>query len=93
MKLNKETKQMAEDLGLSEADAVVMQMKSQLYERASEAINNSDLTHDAIAKKVGTSRARISRISKMGENSVSIELLVKIIVAVDKKLPFKFTAA
>ena len=84
---------MAEDLGLSEADAVVMQMKSQLYERASEAINNSDLTHDAIAKKVGTSRARISRISKMGENSVSIELLVKIIVAVDKKLPFKFTAA
>ena len=93
MKLDKETKKMAKDLGLSEADAVVMQMKSQLYEHASEAINKSDLTHEVIAQKVGTSRARISRISKMGENSISIELLVKIIVAVDQKLPFKFTAA
>ena len=93
MKLNKQTKRMAKDLGLSEAEAVVMQMKSHLYELASESINNSDLTHEEIAKKVGTSRARISRISKMGENSISIELLVKIIVAVDQKIPFKFPAA
>lgn len=93
MKLSKQTKQMAKDLGLSEADAVVMQMKSQLYELASEAISQSDLTHEVIAKKVGTSRARISRVANLGENSVSIELLVKIIVAVEQKLPFKFTAA
>ena len=93
MKINKQTKQIAKDLGLTDADAVVMQMKSQLYELASEAINNSELTHQAVAGKVGTSRARISRISKMGENSISIELLIKIIVAVDHKVPFKFTAA
>lgn len=93
MKINKQTKQMAKDLGLTEADAVVMQMKSHLYEVACEAINSSELTHEAIAKKVGTSRARISRVSKMGENSISIELLVKIIVVVDQKLPFRFTAA
>ena len=93
MKISKNARQLAEDLGLSDAEAVVMEMKSKLYEAAQSAILKSDLTHEAIAKKVGTSRARISRISKMGENSISIELLIKIIVALDEKVPFKFTAA
>jgi len=93
MKISKNTKQVAKDLGLSEAEAVVMEMKSKLYEAAQGAILRSKLTHASIAEKVGTSRARISRISKMGENSISIELLLKIIVALDEKVPFKFTAA
>lgn len=93
MKISKNAKQLAKDLGLNDAEAVVMEIKSKLYESAQDAILSSKLTHESIAEKIGTSRARISRISKMGENSISIELLVKIIVTLDEKVPFKFTTA
>ena len=89
MKLSKATKQLAKDLGLNEADAVVMELKSKLYSLASNSIQKSKLTHEEIAKKIGTSRARITRIANLGENSVSIELLVKVIVTLDSKVPLK----
>lgn len=92
MKLNKQAKILAEDLGLSDADAVVMELKSKLYDRASKSIKKSNLSHEDIAKKIGTSRSRITRIANLGENSLSIELLVKLIVALDNKSPLKLSA-
>ena len=93
MKISKEAKEMARELGLNEADTVIMELKSTLYTQAALAIKNSIDSHDNIAKKIGTSRARITRISNMGENSVSIDLLIKIIVVLDKRVPFRLTAA
>ena len=70
-----------------------MELKSKLYEHAAKAIKSAKDSHEEIAEKVGTSRARITRISNHGENSISIELLVKIIVALEHKIPFKLIAA
>lgn len=89
MKLSKQAKALAEDLGLNELDAAVMELKAKLYQQASSSIQKSKLTHEVIAKKVGTSRARITRISNLGENSLSMELLIKIIVALENKIPLK----
>lgn len=89
MKMSKQTKSLASDLNLNDAEAAVMELKSQLYQQASKSILKSKLTHEAIAKKIGTSRARITRIANIGENSLSIELLVKIIVTLDHKMPLK----
>lgn len=89
LRLTKNAKQLAEDLGLSEADTVVMELKSKLYSLASRSIQKSKLTHDEIANKIGTSRARITRISNLGENSLTIEHLVKIIVTLDRKIPLQ----
>lgn len=89
MKLSKNTKELANDLGLSDAEAAVMELKAQLYQQASKSILKSKLTHEDIAKKIGTSRARITRIANLGENSLSMELLVKIIVALSHKMPLK----
>ena len=83
---------MAKDLGLSEADAILMDLRATLYTQAALKIKNSKESHEVIAKKVGTSRARITRISNMGENSISIDLLIKILVVLEKKLPFKIAA-
>ncbi|MNL45666.1 helix-turn-helix protein [compost metagenome] len=89
MKMSKQAKELAADLGLSDAEAVVMELKSQLYQQASKSILKSKLTHEEVAKKIGTSRARITRIANLGENSLSMELLVKIIVALENKIPLK----
>ncbi len=92
MKLAKQAKNMAEDLSLSEADAIMMEFKSNLYIRVVLGIQNSNDSHKKIAEKVGTSRARITRISNMGENSVSVDILIKILIVLENKLPFKIAA-
>lgn len=92
MKLSKEAKQMAEDLGLSEVDAYIMELKAKLYSKSSKLIKSSKLTHEQIAKLIGTSRSRISRIASMGENNVSIELLLKLIAALEGKSAIKVAA-
>lgn len=92
MKLNKEAKKLADDLGLSAVDASIMDLKAKLYTKSADLINESELTHEEIAKKIGTSRARISRISKMGENNVSIELLIKLVAVLEDEMPVRFVA-
>lgn len=92
MKLSKHAKKLAADLGLSDVDAYLMELKSNLYHKAAKEIKNSDLTHQEIAKLVGTSRARITRLANMGENNVSIELLIKVIGSIEKEIPLKYVA-
>ncbi|MFN7729668.1 MAG: XRE family transcriptional regulator [Pseudobdellovibrionaceae bacterium] len=89
MKMNKHAKALADDLNLNEAEAAVMELKAKLYQQAAKSISKSKLTHEAIAKKVGTSRARITRIANLGENSLSVELLLKLIVSLDHRMPLK----
>jgi predicted XRE-type DNA-binding protein len=89
MKMNKNAKALADDLNLNEAEAAVMELKAKLYQQAAKSIAKSKLTHEAIAKKVGTSRARITRIANLGENSLSVELLLKLIVSLDHRMPLK----
>ena len=93
MKISPHARKLAKDLELSDADAAIMELKSLLYERAAQAIQQSEESHEAIAAKLGTSRARITRISNRGENSISIDLLLKIIVVLEKKIPFRLVAA
>ena len=92
MKISKEAKILAEDLGLSEVDAYIMELKSKLYSRSSELIKSSKLTHEQIAKQIGTSRSRINRIANKGENNVSIELLLKLIAVLEGKSAIKLAA-
>ena len=89
MKMNKHAKALASDLNLNEAEAAVMELKAKLYQQAAKSISKSKLTHEEIAKKVGTSRARITRIANLGENSLSVELLLKLIVSLDHRMPLK----
>ncbi len=83
LKLSKEAKKTADDLGLSQIDAYMIDLKSKLYVKSANLIKVSKLTHAQIAARIGTSRSRISRIANHGENSLSIELLIKIIATLD----------
>lgn len=89
MRMTKMAKALAADLNLSEADALVMELKAQLYRQAAKCILKSKLTHEEIAKRVGTSRARITRIANLGENSLSLELLLRVITTLDRRMPVK----
>lgn len=92
MKISKEAKRMAEDLGISEVDAYIMDLKAKLYTKSSQLIKASKLTHEQIAKQIGTSRSRVNRIANKGENNVSIELLLKLIAVLEGKSAIKIAA-
>lgn len=85
MKISKAARQMAKDLGLSEADAYIMELKTKLYIRSADLIKSSKLSHGEIAKQIGTSRSRVNRISNHAEMFVSIELLIKLIAVLEGK--------
>lgn len=89
MRSSKKVKQLAVDLELSEVDTYVMELKAKLYLRSSKLIQGSAFTHEEIAKKIGTSRSRINRIANLGENSLSIEILIKIITLLEGKSVFR----
>jgi len=89
MKLSKRAKELASDLNLNDAEAAVMELKAQLYQQAAKSIAKSNLTHAEIAKRIGTSRARVTRIANLGENSLSMELLIKIITSLTNKIPLR----
>lgn len=92
MKISKEAKRLAQDLGLSDVDAYIMELKSKLYTRSSELIKASKLTHEQIAIQIGTSRSRINRIANKSENNISIEILLKIIGVLDGTSAIKLAA-
>lgn len=92
MRLSKEAKRIAEDLGLSEADAYIMELKAKLYTKSSDLIKESKLKHEEIAQLIGTSRSRINRIANKGENSVSIEILLKLIAVLEGTAAIKVAA-
>ena len=66
-----------------------MELKAELYRQAANSIQKSKLTHEEIAARVGTSRARITRIANFGENSLSLEILIKVITTIEHRLPLK----
>jgi predicted XRE-type DNA-binding protein len=92
MKISKEAKRLAEDLGLSEVDAYMIELKAKLYTRSANLIRSSKLNHEEIAKLMGTSRSRINRIANNGENNVSMELLIKLITILEGKPAIKLVA-
>ncbi len=92
MKISKEAKKLAKDLGLSEVDAYIMELKAKLYIRSSNLIKSSKLTHEQIANLIGTSRSRVNRIANKGENNVSMEILMKLIAALEGKEAIKIAA-
>jgi predicted XRE-type DNA-binding protein len=69
-----------------------MEIKSKLYFKSSKLIKSSKLTHEQIAKLIGTSRSRINRIANKGENNVSLETLIKLITALKGKSAIKIAA-
>jgi predicted XRE-type DNA-binding protein len=79
-------------LHIRELDAYVMDLKSKLYSRCAKLVRESSMTHEQIAKAVGTSRARVSRIASMGENSLSIEVCIKIIKLIKEDENFTLIA-
>lgn|GEM_PF-2931251 len=68
-------------LGLNSVETATMIYRAELAELVSNAIEKSLLTHAQIAQIAGTARATVTRIAQLNTQSISSDLLVRVLAA------------
>lgn len=82
--------QLAEALGLERAAGVEIAVRSALNNKIIEEVARRGLTHAELATLVGTSRPRITNILNRNTQSVSTDLLLRVlgVLGVSAKVTF-----
>lgn len=88
----KTPKELASVLGLTDADAELMEYKARLSELAEKAITKSGLTINEIVERSGVARSKVSAIKNGNVGGISCDLFMKVIVASGAKLSFKMAS-
>lgn len=70
----------ADFLGLSDEEAVYVELKLKLANRLKETRRKSHLTQTQLAKKIDSSQSRVAKM-ETGDRSVSLDLLIKSLLA------------
>ena len=71
--------ELADVLGLSPADALEIEVRSELNNRIIQIVQKSSLTHAEVAKAAHTSRSRVTAILNRDTHDVSTDLLLRIL--------------
>ena len=83
--------ELAEALGLSASHGHRWELRSQLVTKIIEAVKRDGLTHEDVAKKVKTSRTRITSILNRNIDDVSTDLLLRILETFGYKVTLSVT--
>lgn len=86
--------ELAAVLGLTPADGVEIEIRSDLNDKIIEVVKKRGLTHDQVAKLARTSRTRVTAILNRNTQNVSTDLMLRVLAAlgVQAKLRFKSSA-
>ena len=82
--------QLAQALGLTPADAVELDVRSQLNDKIIEVVRKSGLTHAEVAKAARTSRSRLTAVLNRDRTSVSTDLMLRILAALGYRTTVRF---
>ena len=88
--ISKNSRELAKDLGLSPADALEWEVRHSITIKIIESANNTKVTVTELAKKSGTSRARVTRILKGDSLGISIDVLLRVLGASGQTLKLSF---
>ena len=84
-------RELAKALGLTPADGVEIEIRSDLNDKIIEVVNKRGLTHSQVAKLAHTSRTRVTAILNRNTHDISTDLMLRILASlgVQAKLQFK----
>ena len=90
----RDAKELAKALGLSPADGVEIEIRSDLNDKIIQVVNKRGLTHSQVAKLARTSRTRVTAILNRNTHDISTDLMLRVLAAlgVHAKLQFKKAA-
>lgn len=87
--------ELAKALGLSPADGLEMEVRSDLNDKIIEVVKKKGLTHAEVAKLAKTSRTRVTALLNRNSKDISTDLMLRILgaIGVHAKMQFKTHAA
>ncbi len=87
-------KELAKALGLTPADGLEIEIRSDLNDKIIEVVNKRGLTHAQIAKLARTSRTRVTAILNRNTHDISTDLMLRVLasIGVQARLQFKKAA-
>ena len=89
----KDAAELADVLGLTPADGVEIQLRSDLNDKIIEAARKAGLTHAQVAKLAQTSRSRITAILNRNTKDVSTDLMLRILASLGYRAKVTFSRA
>lgn len=87
------SKELADVLGLTDADRAAMEVQLELAEQIGVEIRKSGMTHAQLARLAGASRPRITAILNGNVDGVSTDLLLRILAALGVRVRLRFHRA
>ena len=89
----KDTKTLANDLGLSKEQGAIADMKAKLTKEVIKTINRMEVTHQEVADSSGVPRSAITGIANGSLQKVTLDRLVHILNALGKTIELRIKAA
>ena len=87
------TRELADVLGLADADRVALEVQLELTERIALEVRRLDITHANLARLAGTSRPRVTAILNGNLDGVSTDLLLRLLAALKVRVELRFRRA
>lgn len=87
------SKELAEALGLTEADRAAMEIQFELAEQIALETRRAGMTHAQLAQLAGASRPRVTAILNGNLDGVSTDLLLRILAALGVRVRLRFHRA
>ena len=93
--VTRNAKELAEALGLSSAEGIEIEVRSDLNDKIIEVVKKKGLTHAQVAKLAKTSRTRVTALLNRNSKDISTDLMLRILgaIAIQAKIHFKSSAA
>ena len=87
-------RELAAVLGLTPADGLEIEIRSDLNDKIIEVVAKKGLTHDQVARLAHTSRTRVTAILNRNTQDISTDLMLRLLASlgVQAKLQFKSAA-
>lgn len=87
-------RELAAVLGLTPADGLEIEIRSDLNDKIIEVVKKTGLTHDQVARLAHTSRTRVTAILNRNTQDISTDLMLRVLASlgVQAKLQFKSAA-
>jgi predicted XRE-type DNA-binding protein len=85
--------ELAEALGLSDADRAALGLQLDLVERIAAEVRRAGLTHAGLERLTGTSRPRVTAILNGNLAGVSTDLLLRVLAALGVRVSLRFHRA
>lgn len=86
-------RELAKALGLTPADGLEIEIRSDLNDKIIEVVKESELTHLQVAKLAHTSRTRITAILNRNTQDISTDLMLRVLASLGVQAKLQFKAA